>query len=132
MAFKLTKTEAKTGEALLGGLELATVVLNEAIGTFNKGLSVLRSNLQDVIDAYNEQLNGIREFAGDVGGRFEDEIDGKSEHWRESEAAEAANEMLDAWESLNVEDVEMDFPEDVNIEVGDHESDLRNLLQAQA
>lgn len=128
MAFKLTKTEAKTGLALLGGLELATVVLNEAIGTFNEGLSALRSDLQDVIDDYNEQLDGIREFAADVGGRFEDEIDQKSDRWRESDAAGVAVEIRDTWRGLNIEDIEIDFPEEIDIAAEDCKIAFGDLL----
>ena len=132
MAFKLTKTEAAQGAAHLDTLEAAGASLNTAIEAFNEALDTLRGEFCVALDVYNGKLNDIREFTGDVAGRLEDELSNKSDKWLESDAGSAAAELRDAWQGLELEDIRIDLPEDIDFEAGDHETALRDLLDSQS
>lgn len=132
MAFKLTKAEAKEGEVHIDSLEVASTGIDAAVEAFNNGLEALRSDLRIAIDSYNEQLSSIREFTANVANRFEDEISNKSERWQEGDAGNAAAELRNAWQNIELEDIEIDLLEDVEFEAGDHETALRDLLDVDA
>ena len=132
MAFKLTKAEVKEGEVHIDSLEVASTGINAAVEAFNNGLEVMRSDFKIAVDSYNEQLASIREFTANVANRFEDEISDKSDRWQEGDAGNAAAELRDAWQNIELEDIEIDLPEDIEFEAGDHESALRDLLGGEA
>lgn len=55
---------------------------------------------------YNEHVGRARDFAKKVLEDLHDEYDEKSERWQESEAGQAAQSMIDEWESLDLDPIE--------------------------
>ena len=128
MAFKLTKAEVKEGAQIAAALEEALAILDKACEVFNNDLESMRLVVQDAIDGYNDKLSDARQFSEDLATRFEIEIDEKSEKWQEGEAGSAASELKDAWEALELDDIEADLPDDIKIDL-EHASDLRDMMQ---
>lgn len=128
MAFKLTKAEAHEGEAAAVALEAAWAALDVASVAFNSALVELRNELQLAIVDYNERLDDVRTLRDDVADRLYDETISKSEKWRESPAGGAAAELLEAWQALELDEIESDCPEDAGICDCGHAAAFRDLL----
>ena len=128
MAFKLTKAEAHEGEAAAVALEAAWAALDVASVAFNSALVELRNELQLAIVDYNERLDDVRTLRDDVADRLYDETSNKSEKWQGSPAGDAAAELIEAWRALELDEIEIDFPEDVEIHDCEHAASFRDLL----
>lgn len=112
MAMKLTKAEATQKADLVAGLESASVELDAALVLANDRLAEVRDGMEAAVDAYAERLGEARDFRDGLVARLQDEIDCKSERWQEGSKGEAAIALKDEWESLDLDDLEIDMPGD--------------------
>lgn len=112
MAMKLTKAEATQKADLVAGLESASVDLDAALVLANDRLAEVRDGMEAAVDAYAERLGEARDFRDGLVARLQDEIDSKSEKWQEGSKGEAAIALKDEWESLDLDDLEIDMPGD--------------------
>ena len=126
MAFKLTKAEITERESNAVALEEARAILDTAREKFNNDLESMRLVMQDAVDGYNGRLADAREFRDDLVGRFEDEINDKSDKWQEGDAGNAAAELVQAWQALELDDIEVELPEDIEIEDREESIELRD------
>ena len=88
MAFKLTKPETKTKEALL------------------ERLREVEEGVQAAIERYNEVIDDVRAFCTDVAERAVEEWNEKSERWQEGDAGTAADEWISVWRDVDLPEVE--------------------------
>lgn len=89
MAFKLNKGQAAILEKHIADLHEARDALAQAMAT------------------YAESLSDAREFRDELVSGWREDIEDRSEKWKESEKGEAATTFVDAWEALELD--EMDF-----------------------
>lgn len=94
MAFRLTNKEEKERQALAAELGEKAEALTEAR------------------DNYNEVVERAIAFRDGVAERLQSDFDNKSEGWQEGDKGSAAQELISAWEELEIEKVEFDDPED--------------------
>jgi hypothetical protein len=127
VAFKLSKQETADREGHVERLEKVWGELTEAVNAYNTGVAKLREPVDKAVADYNEALGEAKAFAEQVASRLEGEYDDKSEKWQEGEAGEAAAEFRDAWQSVDLEDLANEWPEDLAIEDPDHAPELSEL-----
>lgn len=124
---KLYNKLTKRKDVLLDELRDKKNDLEAAISDFNAALAELRTPVEDAIAAYNEQLAIVKEFTEEVAGHISEYISEKTDSWQESEKGEAANDLLSTWEQIDLDDFELDLPEDLDESLPTHDDDLEEL-----
>lgn len=127
MAFKLTKDEIARRDEHVSRLREAASTLDDAVRVYNEGLAALRSNLESAVSTYNLTLLNAAEWADDIAQQALSEIEDRSEQWQASERGEAASEWQQTWEEFDPEEIEVEFPDDLDIAAPEHADDLEQL-----
>lgn len=127
MGFKLTKDEAARKAELLLDLQAQYDKLEDAINTYRAEEALLREPVVNALDAYNELVDAARGFAEDVANRAETEYDEKSEKWQEGDRGEAAREWKDAWDNVNLDEIEIEWPDELSVDDPGHATELDGL-----
>jgi len=122
MAFKLTKEQTAARDALAGRLEEAREKLDSAVVTAARGV------LQEEIDAYNGLLSEVKSFADDVAQDWENDFEEKSERWQDGDTGQAVRELIEAWQNVDFEGVDIDTPDpEVSFDAEVHSELLTDL-----
>jgi hypothetical protein len=128
MTFKLSAEQTRARDALAVRLEEERAKVDTAVTDFNDALTIARNTLQEALDAYNGVLSEARFFAADVSQDWENDFEEKSERWQESEKGEGVREMIEAWQNVDLEDLEIDMPDaEIDLNVDTHDETLTNL-----
>jgi oligoendopeptidase F len=85
--------------------------LEDRINNYNEAVISLRS----AHDECQEAIVKVREWVENIASDRRDKFDEKSEKWLESEAGDAASEWLEAWESFEIEDIELEIPSEIEL-----------------
>lgn len=121
---KLTKAQIKQRNILTAELEEARSDLANAISEYNSAVSAAFAKLTEAKDEYNGKLEDARNFAADVVQVIDDYTVDKSDKWQESDKAQEIQSWRDTWDSLNLEDIEFDEPD----ELDDSQIEEHNIL----
>lgn len=124
---KLSNNLTKRKDVLLDELRDKKNDLETAIHDFNAALAELRTPVEDAIAAYNEQLAIVKEFTEEVAEHISEYISEKTDSWQESEKGEAEDDLLSTWEQIDLDDFELDLPEDLDESLPTHDDDLEEL-----
>jgi oligoendopeptidase F len=127
MAFKLTKQEAEERGKIIADLIEAWAKVETVLDHFNEEISELRDEVTNEITTYNEVLTRARAFADSIANRAEEEFGEKNEKWQEGDTGGEANDWKDAWENIDLDDLEPEFPDELEIDVPTHAEDLEGL-----
>lgn len=130
MAFNLTKLEKTEHAEHIAAIREAAMELSAAIAAYNDAMSMARDSLTEKLDAYNQVLTEAAEWRDDLTTPLGDEYDEKSERWQEGEAAQQASAMKDAWESLDLDEITLDLPDDIEDPNPEHADNLENAPQS--
>jgi cell division septum initiation protein DivIVA len=114
MAFALTIKDSARREELLTKLREKADILNAKIAEFNDALAEPRAAVEDAQEDYNEVLAEARSFAEDIAREASDAIGEKSEKWKGGERGQAASAWEDEWGSVELEDIDLSFPEQMD------------------
>lgn len=114
MALKLSREQLAMRDAIVLRLRTTGNDLDDAIATFNEALEAARLAVQPHVDAYGEALEAARVFANKIAHDMQEEIDGRSERWQVSDKGQAAIALQEAWDSLDLESVDLGIPDDVD------------------
>jgi hypothetical protein len=127
VAFKLNKQERVTRDEHVAQLERAWADLVQAVSDYNESEPKLREPVDKAVADYNEVVGEAKSFAEEIANRSEGEYDEKSEKWQEGEKGQAAAEFRDAWQTIDMEEIELAWPEELAIEDPDHAPELAEL-----
>jgi exonuclease VII small subunit len=109
--FKLGKTETAQRDEIATRIEQAREKLDAAVTAFNDAMLAARETLQTEIDEYNVVLADAKAFADDVAQNWENDFEEKSERWQDGETGEAVRAMIEAWQSIDLEAIDIDMPD---------------------
>jgi hypothetical protein len=128
VAFKLSKQELELRDQHVEKLERAWSNIEQAISSYNQVTNEeLREPVEKAVADYNEVLGGAKEFAEKIANRMDGEFDEKSEKWRDSERGQAAAELRDTWQEMEMEKLELEWPDDLAVNDPDHAPELAEL-----
>lgn len=85
------------------------------------------SKVEDAMSEYNGALSDARDFIDEKHTAFEDEYGEKSEKWQEGDRGSAARDWIDSFESVDLEDAELDAPDSLEEVSGEGLDALENL-----
>jgi hypothetical protein len=129
MSLKLNKAKLEQRDDLAKRLGEAFAQIESEIASYRDELEKLRGPIEGSIEAYNAILAEAREFAEDIVTDASSAIEDKSEKWQEGERGQAAIAFRDAWEGLSLEDLELEWPDDVELEDPGHADEIYQALE---
>lgn len=127
MAFKLTKAEGEQRTELVEKLGKAVAQLEDDVREYNEKVGELRAPVEAALAAYNALVEEARGFCEDIVNERETDYDGKSEKWQEGDKGEAARSWIDEWQNVDLSELEIEFPDDLEVDAPTHADDLQNL-----
>jgi len=127
MAFKLTQAEAKRRDELVEALQKAQGELDDAVSEYNEKSQEIRGPVEEAVSAYNAVVEEAHDFAEDVASDGDTAFDEKSEKWQEGERGEAARSWIDEWQNADFNEIEINWPDDLEIEAPGHAGNLEAL-----
>lgn len=127
MPFKLSKDELAQRDLLIDKLNAASSALTDAINAYNEGIALLKEPAERALEAYNEAAVAAREFAADIASQAEQDMSEKSEKWLESDRGQAAEAFKQEWESAELDDIELEFPEELSFDDPDYAATLDGI-----
>lgn len=87
--------------------------LNRAIADYNDRLAELRSKLEDYINDCDGAISDLRNFVEAVRDEAQSEYDDKSDTWRDGDKGQAVLDWINTFDSISLEDVDLDLPDDI-------------------
>lgn len=116
----------KKRDDLADRLEALHSELEEAVSAFNAAMTERGGDVTDALKAYNDVLAEARSLVEDTASEARDAFDEKSERWQEGDKGAALSSWADELEGVDLEDMEIDLPEDIELPDG-HAETLRDL-----
>lgn len=130
MTFALTKTELSQFTNLLTELTSARGKIDQVIMIYNQQVEALRPPVEEAITGYNSILAKVRDFTSGIAARGREELDNKSEKWLESDTGQSAEEWTESWETVELDDIDFQWPDELTIDLDDYLESLEDLPQA--
>jgi hypothetical protein len=126
---QLTKEQSGNIAKLIDELTLAGKKIEIAVSTYNQDVEKLRAPVEIAVTEYNEIVSEARTLCSDVANKITSYISDKSEKWQESDKGQAVQEFADAWEGVDLSDIDYAWPDELIIEIPTYDSDLEELPQ---
>jgi hypothetical protein len=128
MAFKLSKADRERRDGYVTSMREAEAKIDDAVSTYNAEMGLHRASVEAAVEAFNQILEEARGFCEDIATEADGQIDDKSEKWQEGDKGQAAVAWKDAWEQIELDALELDWPDDLAVEGADQmASDLEAL-----
>ena len=119
---KLTKKRIKEKDKVSTKLAAAKEDLQTAVDDYNEAMAAAWETLQEEVTKYNEVLAQAREYVADKASEMEGEMGDKSDKWQEGDRGQAAQAMMDEWNNVSLDDIELEKPEDLDLDdIDDHQ-----------
>lgn len=94
-------------------LRQAASKVESELQRFDEAVQDAAVPVQQAIESYNEALRNAAEFVENVASDLQSVYDEKSEKWQESERGENFKRWIEEWESIVLDDAEIEIPESV-------------------
>lgn len=124
---KLTKTQVTARDKHAEDIRNAIAELNGDIEIYNKAIEEAKSNLEPAITKLNECLEAARNWRDEVVAEMDDYAGNRSEKWSEGDAGQTFESWKQEFENLELEDVEIEFPEELDVVEDDRSEAVDNL-----
>jgi len=121
---KLTKAQKTAKDQISTDLANAWTDLEEAFEQYNLRVQEAFATLQAQITLYNNELSKARDFASEVAQETADYISEKSDKWQESDKGQEYQSFQEEYESLQLDDIELDEPAEIELVFCDNHSEL--------
>lgn len=129
MSLKLTKADRDRRDEIVALLQERKEKLETKVSAFNDLLSTARADVEEAMGRYNDALDEAKEFTDNVANEAQATIEEKSEKWQEGEKGQAAVEWQQLWSEIDLDHVDIDFPDEIEFEVS-HAEELETLAEA--
>lgn len=118
---KLTREQIALKDSLVSSLKQHNQNLATAFIEYNAVVKSAWEKLNEVQVAYNGAIEDAKTFAQTVAEKIEDGMRDKSDTWLQSPKGEAVDDFLTKWQDVTLDDVELNEPEELDINsVEDH------------
>jgi len=111
---RINKAKLLEIAAVSGTCQEAAEKLTGAVEAYNEGLAALKAPLEAALQAYQEATAGLKELYEGIAQEAREYYDERSERWQEGEEGAAYNEWAEALEGFEIEEIEIDFPEEID------------------
>ena len=114
------QTEINNAVSALGD---AGKELEAAVASYNEALERLGEAVETARDTYNEKVVDLKAVYEEIHGEADSYYSDRSERWQEGEAGEAYSEWMGQLEEPGIEDIEIELPDPLEIDLPDFEDD---------
>ena len=108
------KIDAKLFSKLTNELEALLEVVTDRVNDFNEKIKAKYEEVNTAVNTYNDKLAEIRELTESAASEANNFMSEKSEKWAEGDRAAAIQGWVDDLEGLNLDDLEVDLPSEVD------------------
>jgi hypothetical protein len=127
MPFKISKEELRTRTQLIEDLALAAADIDQCVSVYNDQVGGLRTPVELAVTKYNELVSKARELCSEITQEAEQDLGDKSEKWLDSERGIAAQSWVESWDGIELDDLDFQWPDELEIEIPDYPDDLKDL-----
>jgi hypothetical protein len=132
MALKLSKAQRAKRDEFVTRLNEASGKISTAVDEFNSALETLKAPIEAAVEAYNEIVVEAKEFTDEIAGDADNEISEKSDTWQEGERGQAAVGWKDEWQSIDLDEIEVELPDEISFDEPLHADDLESAPEGTA
>jgi hypothetical protein len=79
------------------------------------------------LEKYNEAVEEAKNFVNEIATNAENAWDENSEKWQESDRGGAAKEWFEEYQNVEMDDLEIDLPSELEVDEPEHAANLENL-----
>lgn len=126
---KLSKAQSTQLDTIADALVERYDALDTAIGAYNAAMEEAWTAVDEALGAYNETLSEARELRGDIVDQIQNHIDDKSEKWQDSDKGQAYESWRQQWEQIDLEEVEIDKPDELELNADNPEGLFADVPQ---
>jgi hypothetical protein len=112
MAFKLSRDQLATRNALVADLRRKANALNVAIATFNREVGPLSQAVAQAQTDYNADVERARTLTSEISEVAQEQFDARSERWQNGDNGIWIRTWIEEWE-MSLDDVDLDLPEPI-------------------
>lgn len=127
---KITQDQIACRDALAEKLRAAWNVLDARVDDFNGAVSTAWDRVRVSIEEYDAIVQEARELRDEITNDLEQRIGEKSEKWQESERGKAASGLMDAWGSVQLDEIELDEPDGLETPDAEHAEELEGAPES--
>ena len=123
----LDKDQEKKKTDLVDAIRTAQAELETAITNFNSVVEDEQDKVNGKLNALNEKIGEAREWAEGIASDMQSYYDEKSERWQEGDNGQNYSSWKEEYENLSADEVEVTFPDDLEVPDCTVAEDLENL-----
>lgn len=112
---ELSKEQKKQRDALNEGLSTAACKFREEAEGFNSIVQEAWGDVEHAQAKYNEAVVAARDWVEAVHAKQQEYFDATSEKWQESDEGENYAAWMQAFENIELEEVELDYPDALDV-----------------
>jgi hypothetical protein len=112
---KLSKANIKTRDDIVTCFRNLKGELEKAIGDYNETVADAFKSVEEAKDALNEAIKDGASLRDDIVAEMDEYVGERSEKWQESDAASEYEGWKSEWEGCELEEVEIEKPEDIDM-----------------
>jgi hypothetical protein len=115
------RTESTAVEGVADALHDCDAVsdaLTEAIDAYNTAMIPLWDAIEAGVDEYNGNISDLKSIYEGIADDARTYYDERSERWQEGETGQAYNQRVEQLETLDIEEIQMDRPDDIELPDG--------------
>jgi hypothetical protein len=123
----LDKAQQQDKATLVDAIREANSELEVVIDAYNLVLAKEKAKVQEKLAAVNAKVREAKEWAEGIAADMQNYYDEKSENWQEGEKGQNYDSWKTDYENFSPDDLEIDFPDDLEVIAADAADDLENL-----
>lgn len=112
---RLSKQELQQRDEFADALETSRNKLCDAVDKFNSKITELYEPVAGLVEEYNGIAADAQNWRDDILSQMDDYMSERSEKWLESDTGQAYQEWKDSWESLSIEQFNIEQPEGIDL-----------------
>ncbi len=112
---RISKSAQADIDKTLDACREAAEELEAAIDAHNAALASIRDRLEAAVSTYNERIADLRSVYEDIASEARSYFEDRSERWQESDAGQTYSEWVDQLENIEMEDVDIEMPEELEL-----------------
>jgi hypothetical protein len=127
MTFKLSKAEHVRLDELRQRLEDAALAVEASVDEFRDLVEAAKDAVHKQVVVYNAALREMADWRDEFVTEKRAEWDERTEKWQEGHGGQAASGWIDEFENLSLDEIEPDWPEELEPPDMDHAGEIAAL-----
>ena len=123
----LSKPQRTERDALCARLHDTHAALEALLETYNTAVADAWEPVLDALAAYRNAVEDAKGWSEDIAAQIQEEIDGHNEKWQDSNRGQAFVQWQAEYDQADLEEIMLEKPEPLTLEIDDQSEALGNL-----